>query len=535
MAAYATLCLKREDKRDAEDMFRNMDGKELEILGIWIGSPSRLPSLRREGIFRFVFNLVKQLMLSHPLRIEVWCQEFNLPRVRELFSELSDAPRFRERIVFCTEKNKGGQLPGRSVTKRHDFLGLAAAIAHSLKTGIFFLQDVCRKFKRLLLPVAILLAAAGIYLVFRFRLTARSPLGVYFFPLLAFFLALALVFRDRCEWPLIWAWDLFKQTLNLLPLAANRYSAADCFLVQNFDMANAWKIERLKIVNLHDLYTSEFAPLFQKSGRSRRLLFQGRKLVRYAERMAAEGSFFVSNSEHIRRSHALELIPGLREENTGVIPLPAIIPGDILERLAPREEVLAAFGIRGDYAFYPTHIRPYKNILTLLKAFKIVLERGHDLSLVLTGNLADDAECLAFAREGGLEKKIVLTGEISEAEMYGLYRYAALAAVPTLSEGGFPWQALEAMAMGIPVIVSRIPVVEERLRYHGLQPETCGLPMFDPHDESALAQAIIRVLGRRSEAVSEQKAVRETLLAYDWHQLGERYFGLFTRLFEREC
>ncbi len=148
----------------------------------------------------------------------------------------------------------------------------------------------------------------------------------------------------------------------------------------------------------------------------------------------------------------------------------------------------------------------------MLKAIKIVLDRGHELSLVLTGNLADDAECLAFARGSGLEKRIILTGEISEVEMYGLYRYAALAAVPTLSEGGFPWQALEAMAMEIPVIVSRIPVVEERLRYHGLQPETCGLPLFEPHDENVLAQTIIWVLTHRAQAVSEQKTVRDTLL-----------------------
>ncbi len=66
-------------------MQQKTEGKRLEVLGIWIGSPSRLPSLRREGIFRFVFDLVKQLMLSHPLRIEIWCQELNLPVVRELF------------------------------------------------------------------------------------------------------------------------------------------------------------------------------------------------------------------------------------------------------------------------------------------------------------------------------------------------------------------------------------------------------------------------------------------------------------------
>jgi glycosyltransferase involved in cell wall biosynthesis len=510
-----------------------MKPKRLETLGIWIGSPSRLPSLQREGIFRFLFNLVKHLMLSHPLRIEVWCQELNLPAVRELFSELSDSPQFRERIIFCTERNGGGQLPGKPGYGRHFFLRLGAAIAHDLKTGIFFLQDVCKKSKRLLLPAAVSAAVVVIFLFFHFQLMARMPFGIYFFPLLAFLLVSILVFRDRLEWPLIWAWDFFKQASNSLPQVANQYSTADCFLVQNIDMANALKLDRLKVINLHDLFTSEFARLFRNSGRARRLLFQGQKAARYASRLARDGSFFVSNSDHIRRTHALALIPGLGEENTDVIFLPAIIPEGIRQKLLERQAALAAFTIHGDYIFYPSHIRPYKNILTLLKAFKIVLDRGHELSLVLTGNLADDSECLAFARMNGLEKNIILTGEISEVEMYGLYRYASLVAVPTLAESSFPWQALEAMAMEVPVIISRIPVVEERLRFHGLAADTCGLLMFEPLDEAALARMIIQVLIQRAHVLSEQRTLRKTLLAYDWHQLSDRYYSLFTRLLER--
>lgn len=511
-----------------------MERKRFEILGIWIGSPAKLPSLQREGIFRFLFNLVKHLLLNHSLHIEIWCQELNLQTVRELFSELSDQPQFRERIVFCTERNACGRATGKCRFLRRNFLLLIAAVAHYLKTGIFFLKDVMQKFKRYFLLAAVLLTTAGIYLAYRFNVTGWLPFGAYFFLILAIFIILIIIFHDFFEWPLIWTWDFFKQTLNLLPLTANCYSAADCFLIQNFDMANAWKIDRLKVINLHDLFTSEFASLFTKSRRSRRQLFQGQKAARYAERLAADGSFFVSNSDHIRRTHALALIPGLGEENTGVIFLPAIIPDGIQQRIPAREAVLAAFKISGNYVFYPTHIRPYKNILTLLKAFKIVHERGHELSLVLTGNLADDAVCFVFAQQNGLLGRIILTGEISEVDMYSLYRYAALVAVPTLAESSFPWQALEAMAMEVPVIVSRIPVVEERLRYHDLSADTCGLLMFEPRNENTLAQMIIHVLVNRAQVLSEQKTLRDTLLAYDWHQLNDRYFSLFTRLVEQD-
>jgi glycosyltransferase involved in cell wall biosynthesis len=88
--------------------------------------------------------------------------------------------------------------------------------------------------------------------------------------------------------------------------------------------------------------------------------------------------------------------------------------------------------------------------------------------------------------------------------------------------------------MGVPVIISRIPVVEERLRYHDLTASTCGLLMFEPRDESTLAQMIIHVLENRPQVMSEQKSLREILLAYDWLQLSNRYFSLFKRLVERE-
>ncbi len=438
------------------------------ILGIWIGSPAKLPSLQREGIFRFLFNLVKHLMLSHPVLIEVWCQELNVRAVRELFSELCAVPQFKERIEFCTEMNACRQVPGKPGPGGRNFFLWRAALAHYFKSGIYFLKDLLQKFKLFFLSAAALLAVAMGYLAFRLGIAERLRFGVYFLPLLAFLFVLILVFRERCEWLLTWAWDFFKQALNFLPSAANRYSMADCFLVQNIDMANAWQIDRLKVINLHDLFTSEFAPLFANSGRCRRLLFQGREAIRFAAKLAGDGSFFVSNSDHIRRTHALALIPGLNEKNTAVIFLPPIIPDAVRLELPARGEILSSFKIPGDYIFYPTHIRPYKNILTLLKAFKIVLDRGHGLSLVLTGNLADDSECLAFVRQNHLADKIILTGEISEANMYALYRSAALVAVPTLAESSFPWQALEAMAMDVPVIVSRIPVVEERLRYHDL-------------------------------------------------------------------
>lgn len=77
--------------------------------------------------------------------------------------------------------------------------------------------------------------------------------------------------------------------------------------------------------------------------------------------------------------------------------------------------------------------------------------------------------------------------------------------------------------MDVPVVVSRIPVVVERLAYHGFSPETCGLRLFEPTDEHALARSIVEVMGRRDEVLREEAPVRQALLAYGWKDVARQY------------
>jgi glycosyltransferase involved in cell wall biosynthesis len=511
-------------------MASRSEGEGMKTLAVWIGSPAKLPALGREGIFRFIFNLVKHLERRHPLRFEIWCLQINLPQVRELFSPLLGLAGTEGTIVFRTEMSAFLGSAATIGRMRRLVLLAAAALVHCLKAALFSGRDLLRRRRRVFLLAAAALLLPGFALAARGGWFGRQYLWVW---ALLLALLLPLVFarpRGFLEDLAARGWGAFMQGTNLLPRAADLFSDAGCFLVQNIDMANAWTIGRPKIVNLHDLFIAEFAPLFTRSGRDRRLLVQGRKAVRCAERLARQGALFVCNSDEVRRRHALALIPGLKPERTEVVFLPVIVPAEVRQGLSDGETVRAEFAIPGAYAFYPSQIRPYKNIMTLLRALCIVRDSGSDLSLVLTGNLADQAESADFVRRNRLQDRVILTGPLSEARIYALYRHAALVAVPTLAESSFPWQALEAMAMAVPVIVSRIPVVEERLRFHGLVADSCGLLTFEPRDAQALARAILHVLSQRDRVLAEQAMLRRTLLAYDWDQLADRYSGLIDRM-----
>jgi len=485
----------------------------LTVLGIWIGSPAKLPPLAREGIFRFLLNLVQSLAEDESLRFEIWCQQINSANVRELFAPLVGRDDVRRRITFCTE------LSGPAGERR-----AAAVLSHWARTAVFgFKEFVSRNRKGAVVATAIALLT-GIVLYFALMSPGRLSVVVLIALVLAGGAAVVVpVIRAACEDLAIWLWEGFKRTANVLPRVANARSQAQCFLIQNLDIENCLPLNRPKVVCLHDLYTTEFASLFASSSRNRRLRFHGQRAANAAEQLARQGTVFVSNSDHIRRTHALRLIKGLKEERTAVVLLPGPVPKDIRDRLPARDAVLGQFGIATPYLFYATHVRPYKNVLTLLKAIAVLRADGHDLRLVLTGRLTHDPACAEFVETARLTDCVVSTGELSEAQMFAIYRYAALVAVPTLSEGGFPWQALEAMAMDVPVVVSRIPVVLERLSYHGFSPDACGLRLFDPTDERALAASIKEVMARPDEVLAEQAPARRALLAYGWQDVARQY------------
>ena len=493
----------------------------MTVLGIWIGSPAKLPPLAREGIFRFLFNLVQSLGEYDSLRFEIWCQQINLANVRELFAPLQAQPWFRQRVVFCTEFD-GGNRP------------VAAALSHWSRVTAFTLKELVSRHRRASLFTVSGLALVAVGLFAALAAPGSSFFGVLILLLLAAAAALAVpAARAILEELAIRLWEGFKRAGNVLPASANRRSAAQCFLVQNLDLENCLPLDRPRVVCLHDLYTSEFAALFENSGRNRRLRFHGQRAARAAGALARSGTVFVSNSDHIRRTHALGLIKGLEERQTAVVLLPGPVPRGIGAQLPARESVFNQFRITAPYLFYATHVRPYKNVLTLLKALSIVRADGHDLRLVLTGRLGHDQASADFVEAANLTSAVISTGELSEPQMFALYRYATLVAVPTLSEGGFPWQALEAMAMEVPVVVSRIPVVLERLAYHGVSPESCGLRLFEPMDERALARSIVEVMGHREDVLQEQAPAREVLGSYGWKDVARQYYEILNAAVRR--
>ena len=98
--------------------------------------------------------------------------------------------------------------------------------------------------------------------------------------------------------------------------------------------------------------------------------------------------------------------------------------------------------------------------------------------------------------EVGVRDRVVFTGALDDDELVAVLQGAALSVMPSFEEG-FGLPVLEAAACGVPAIWSNTSSLPEVLD----EPTAC----FDPHDPSAIAEAIVRAL--------TDDAHRSTLLA----------------------
>lgn len=165
------------------------------------------------------------------------------------------------------------------------------------------------------------------------------------------------------------------------------------------------------------------------------------------------------------------------------------------------------------FLFYASQLRPNKNVLMLLRAFEFLLRKrylGH--KLVLTGNPATMPEIDRFVIEHRLENDVIFVHGLSLPELAAFYKLAALAVNPSLSEGGRPFTFTEALSVGTPVVMSRIPVTEESLSDPHLQ----SLTLFDPFDWMDCARRIEWAVKHRDELLKVQLATYALLVQRTW-------------------
>lgn len=128
---------------------------------------------------------------------------------------------------------------------------------------------------------------------------------------------------------------------------------------------------------------------------------------------------------------------------------------------------LEGLNVRKPYVLYIGGFDKRKDVPTLVEGFHLANRR--ELSLIIAGRQC--GECVrvnCVIQKYGLEQRVRLIGEVADDELRMLYAGADCFIYPSRYEG-FGLQAAEALAMGVPLIISDGGALPETSGGHALQ------------------------------------------------------------------
>jgi glycosyltransferase involved in cell wall biosynthesis len=269
------------------------------------------------------------------------------------------------------------------------------------------------------------------------------------------------------------------------------------------------------MLNFHDTFPELFATLFDRPPGHPLV-----RLIRAEERLSAalaDGHIFVTEE-------ARELLRerGIDAKNTQVV---MNTPDERV--FGERREASTPPGEDELRVVYHGGLADRFGVETLVRAVSLLRSRDQEISLDVYGSDAEAARRLAsLAAEVAPEGVRIAPQPTPVEEIPARLAEAHLGVVPTLRDGFtellLPVKLLEYVHMGLPVVASRLPVIE---RYFG-----DDLLLAEPGDAASIAAAIEGVRADPVAARTRAERASTRLAKIEWRQQRQGYLDLVDSL-----
>lgn len=168
-------------------------------------------------------------------------------------------------------------------------------------------------------------------------------------------------------------------------------------------------------------------------------------------------------------------------------------------KVQPGEKLITAVG----------RLTSQKGFDDLIRALAVVQKSIPDSKLLVMGDGYMRGELEALANGEGVAARTTFAGFVSDDDLVDAIKSSDMVAVPSRFEP-FGIIALEAMAAGVPVVVSRVGGLAEIV-----EDDVDGLEV-DPNSPYSIAKATIRLLSDRALASQLAARAKEKVKAYNW-------------------
>lgn len=160
-------------------------------------------------------------------------------------------------------------------------------------------------------------------------------------------------------------------------------------------------------------------------------------------------------------------------------------------------------------------LRPIKGVEYLIRAMKIIRQKNADARLMLVGNGEEREKLEKLVKELILEEYVRFIGKVQNEEVPEYMAASDIFILPSLSEG-FPVTVLEAMASGLPIIVTRVRGLQEIIKdgENGF--------LVEPKNPEQIAEKVLMLLEDDELRERISKNNKEQAEGYSWESVVAR-------------